>query len=50
LGEACSRRHVEVTYCDKCDPNCEYPLEEVFDVDGEDLCEECLKETFRKEK
>ena len=49
-GENCPRRHVEVTYCDKCDPKCEYPLDEVFDVDGEDLCEACLREKFRKEK
>lgn len=48
-GDACPRRHVEVTYCDKCDPDCEYPLDEVFEVDGEELCEECLKNKFRKE-
>ena len=41
-GSACPERRVEVYYCDKC--GCE--LEEIYDVDGEELCEECLKERF----
>ncbi len=46
LGEACSRRHVEVHYCDRCDPYCEDPLEEVFEVDGLELCECCRDELY----
>lgn len=45
LGSICPRRRVEVHYCDKCE--CE--LEDIYEVDGEELCEECLKEMFRKE-
>ena len=48
-GDLCPRTHVEVHYCDKCDPKCEEPLEEVYQAEGYDLCEECLKEMFRKE-
>lgn len=46
LGNACPNRNVEVHYCDKCDPKCDYPLEEIYEVDGEELCEDCLKEKF----
>ena len=45
LGRACSRRNVEVYYCDHCGEE----LDEIYDVDGEELCEECLKEMFRRE-
>lgn len=47
-GASCPRRNVAVYYCDKCDPKCKYPLEEVYEVDGKDLCEECLKDMFIK--
>lgn len=49
IGSSCPNRNVEVHYCDKCDPKCDYPLEEKYEVDGEELCESCLKERFRKE-
>lgn len=49
LGESCSRRHVEVFYCDECDPKCENPLEEVYDDGEQELCESCLLEKYRKE-
>lgn len=45
MGNACPHRNVEVHYCDRC----EEELEEIYLVDGEELCEECLKEKFRKE-
>jgi hypothetical protein len=45
MGESCPRRNVEVHYCDRCNEE----IEEVFLVDGEELCEECLKNEFRKE-
>lgn len=44
LGRSCSLSRVEVHYCD----HCEEELDEIYDVDGEELCEECLKEMFRR--
>jgi len=43
-GSSCPNRDVPVYYCDKCGEE----LEEVYEVDGEELCEECLKEKFLK--
>lgn len=48
-GDACPNRYVIVYYCDSCDPKCGWPLDEVFEVNGEDLCEDCLKEMFKKD-
>lgn len=45
-GERCPRRNVKVHYCDHCDAE----LAEVYEVDGEELCEECLKEMFLKKE
>jgi hypothetical protein len=45
LGSICPNRNVEVHYCDKCGEE----LEEIYEVEGEELCEDCLKERFRKE-
>lgn len=47
-GASCPNRRVPVHYCDKCDPKAQYPLEEVYEVDGKELCEDCLKEMFLK--
>lgn len=47
LGDRCPLRKVAVTYCDHCKE--EIDAEEVYSVDGEDLCEECLKKQFKKE-
>lgn len=44
LGNLCSLRRVEVHYCDQCGDE----LDDIYDVDGEELCEECLKEMFRR--
>jgi hypothetical protein len=41
-GSACPLTRVEVYYCDKCGDE----LNEVYDLDGEELCEYCLKEMF----
>lgn len=49
-GSACPRRRVEVHYCDNPECGCELPDDEIYEVDGEELCEDCLKEMFRKEK
>ena len=45
LGEHCSRRRVKVHSCDRCGED----LDAIYAVDGEELCEECLKEMFLKE-
>lgn len=44
MGTLCPKRHVEVYYCDRCGDK----LEDVYDADGEELCESCLKEKFIK--
>jgi DNA-directed RNA polymerase subunit RPC12/RpoP len=46
MGSACPNRNVEVYYCDECGEEIEG---EVYEVDGEDLCEHCLHARFRKE-
>lgn len=46
-GDACPHRNVEVWYCDKCDE--EINPNEVYEADGYDLCEDCLKKMFKKE-
>jgi hypothetical protein len=45
-GSSCRNRRVPVCYCDKCG----YEIEgDIYDVDGQDLCEDCLKEMFKKD-
>ena len=44
LGSACYNRHVPHFYCDKCGED----VEELYKVDGEELCEDCLKNNFEK--
>ena len=47
-GNMCELRRVPVHYCDN--PKCNNELgDEIYEVDGEELCEDCLKERFRKE-
>lgn len=43
-GSACPLSQVEVHYCD----NCGDELDDIYEVDGEELCEYCLKEMFRR--
>ena len=45
MGEICPLRRVKVHYCDRCDVD----LDVVYWVDGEELCEDCLKELFKRE-
>ena len=45
LGDICPLREVEVHYCDKCGMELE---EDIYDVDGDELCEDCLKEMFKR--
>lgn len=44
IGSSCKYKRVPVHYCDKC----EWELGEIFDVDDQELCEECLKDMFRR--
>ena len=46
MGDSCPNRHVPVLVCDECknEPDELY----LYDVDGKQLCEECLKEHFEK--
>ena len=44
-GIACPMYRVVVLECDRCHEE----VEELYEVDGEDLCEDCLKDEFRKE-
>lgn len=43
-GALCPLTRVEVHYCDHCGDE----IDEIYDVDGEELCEYCLKEKFRR--
>ena len=45
LGENCPNRNVLVYYCDQCD--CEIEGD-VYEVEGNELCEDCLKDMFKK--
>ena len=47
LGDSCPNRNVAHYRCDKCDA--EVDPEDLYDVDGVDLCEDCLKAKYRKE-
>lgn len=44
-GSACPLTQVEVHYCDKCGEE----LDDIYEVDDLELCEECLKDMLRKE-
>ncbi len=43
-GSSCPNRNVPVYYCDKCGDE----LDDIYDADGEELCEDCLKDRFRR--
>lgn len=47
IGSSCPNRNIPVYYCDKCGDEIDG---DVYDVEGEELCEECLKEMFRLNK
>ena len=44
LGDTCPNINVKHLYCDKCKADCE----ELYDYDGEELCEDCLLDSFKK--
>ena len=45
MGDACPNRNVEVAICDNCG---EEIYGDVYLVDGQDFCEDCLLDKFRK--
>ena len=45
MGALCPLRNVEVYYCD----HCKAELDEVHELDGEELCEDCFNE-YREEE
>ena len=45
-GAMCPNRQVEVYYCDRCGEEIDG---DIYEVDGEEICEECLKEIYRKD-
>ena len=47
LGSSCTYQDVEVHYCDKCGDELGY--DDIYEVDGDELCEYCLKRMFKKE-
>lgn len=48
LGSSCPYVNVPVYYCDECDPGCDEPLENVYEIDGEELCYDCLLNKFKR--
>ena len=43
-GDLCPLTRVEVHYCDSCGSE----LDAIYDVDGDEMCEDCLKDLFRR--
>lgn len=43
-GHACPNFEIDITECDDCGDECE----EVYEVDGDELCLACLKARFRR--
>lgn len=44
-GVSCPRRNTKVYYCDRCDSEIDG---DIYEVDSKDLCEDCLREMFRR--
>ena len=44
-GSACPLVNIKIYYCDKCGDE----LDDIYDVDGKELCEYCLKKEFKRE-
>lgn len=47
LGSLCPNRNVPQYYCDECGDDIEG---DIYDVDGKELCEDCLKDMFRRDE
>lgn len=46
LGSACPRRNVKHYYCDECNDD----VEDLYNVNGRQLCEECMKDELMIEE
>ena len=46
-GASCPNRNVKVCYCDKCDE--EISFDDIYEYEGMDVCEDCLKDMCKKE-
>lgn len=44
LGDNCPKQNVVHLYCDKCGDD----IETLFDIGGEQVCEQCLHKSFQK--
>ena len=44
LGNSCRYKNVKHLYCDRCGDD----VEELYDYDGEELCEDCLLDSIKK--
>ena len=44
----CNKRYTEVHYCDRCDE--EIQEEDIFVIDGEEICYECRLEMLEEEE
>ena len=44
LGNSCRYKNVKHLYCDKCGED----VEELYIVDGDELCKDCLLDSFYK--
>ena len=42
LGDSCPNKHVPYIECDKCGEE----VDEVYDIDGEHVCNECLMSIY----
>ena len=45
MGSACPNRNVTRFFCDRCQDE----ITVIYDYDGEELCEDCLKALFKRE-
>ena len=45
IGPTCPNRNVTRWFCDKCGEE----LDAIYDYDGQELCEDCLKDICRRE-
>lgn len=46
MGSACPNRNVPHFYCDECGED----VEELYNVDDKEICEQCLLKKFEKVK
>ena len=44
-GSSCPNYEVEIICCDECGKE----IDDVYDVDGDELCEECCLKRFRRD-